>query len=600
MKNAQIALLLMFTLQLAACNSTHVTKGDSQESRAFDSKLDTYVQQVDTDNLGGPLIQRGILAIKEGDYRSAQSAFSQALKFDPSNANLHFLNGLSYHLLAANGDSSQLPFAGTGYQLALEYDSSHYWAAYQLGHIKFQQHRYLEAQEAFSYALLLEPGNLELLSALAACSYYAQDINTGLNMIRRAMNIAPDNPMILRNAVMIFSAANLFQEAQHALSQYKSIVGQGHIGTERLSSRINAWRDFHIRNANLQLADSSAPAQAVAKVTAAKQADKKTEDIDLPKMTLVDVVIIRSEERAASSKGVNLLNGLTATLGGNTIDYNHVRPSGRGSGPSTTTITYNPTLAIAAAYSLNIFNNNDDRNEVIARPSLVALDGEKSEFYTGAVFHVELVGIAGSQGEVTDVPVGISLAVTPKFIDKETVQLEIGAERAFIESRSAQVGFNNFAQTTKTTINANVVMNFGDTLILSGLSEKEDEVLRDGVPLLENIPGIQYLFSDEDRLEFQKSVLILVTPRKPRYAYEDGTLKSGPDQSDELYQPSLEELRGRTDIFKPAHSLDAVFHHLKDRRFYKEFRTGDVKLETWRTTDGLERRIKRAIDFLYF
>ena len=246
--------------------------------------------------------------------------------------------------------------------------------------------------------------------------------------------------------------------------------------------------------------------------------------------------------------------------------------------------------------------SNLDHNEVLARPSLVALDGKKSEFFTGAVFHVEIQGVSGSEGSVEDVPVGIKLDVTPKFLGKDTVQLEVSVARAFIESRSPNAGFANFSQVTKTIITANVVMKFGDTLVLSGLSEKETEDLHDGVPLLQDIPGLQYFFSREDTLDFTKSVLILLTPRLPLYTHADGSEKvdrSKPADA-QTKLPNLDELKGRPDWFKPAANLDAVFQHLKDRRLFKEFRAGDVSLETWEDQIGLGLRIKRAVDFLYF
>ena len=65
-------------------------------------------------------------------------------------------------------------------------------------------------------------------------------------------------------------------------------------------------------------------------------------------------------------------------------------------------------------------------------------------------------------------------------------------------------------------------------------------------------------------------------------------------------QPSLDELKGRPDWFKPAANLDAAFQHLKDRRLFKEFRSGDVRLEKWDDATGLGSRISRAVEFLYF
>ena len=246
-------------------------------------------------------------------------------------------------------------------------------------------------------------------------------------------------------------------------------------------------------------------------------------------------------------------------------------------------------------YSLNSFNDKDDYNEVLARPSLVAVDGKPSDFFTGAVLHVQLQGAAGSVGAVETVPVGIKLTVTPQFIDDETVEVKVDAARAFIEGRQPQVGFNNFVQTTRTQVSASAVMRFGETLILSGLSEKETERIKDGVPVLKDIPVVQYLFSNETTLDFTKSVIILLTPRRARF-----TTRPEPAPADApAPQRNLQELKGRLGEFKPAPNLDAAFYHLRSADLFKEFRTGDVRSERWVTPFSLETILRRTLKFLY-
>jgi pilus assembly protein CpaC len=44
----------------------------------------------------------------------------------------------------------------------------------------------------------------------------------------------------------------------------------------------------------------------------------------------------------------------------------------------------------------------------------------------------------------------------------------------------------------------------------------------------------------------------------------------------------------------------AVFEHLENFKFFKEFRAGDVTMEHWDTPRDLGDRIKRAISFLYY
>ena len=337
-----------------------------------------------------------------------------------------------------------------------------------------------------------------------------------------------------------------------------------------------------------------------------KRKDKDAKDptkADHKSMALVDVIIIRSEERTATSKGVNLLSGLSSTLSGTLFSMNDSRTVNHyGANSGTTVFTVNPSFSISASYSLNIFNDNYDKNEILARPTLVALNNKKSEFFSGAVLHVELTGSSGSQGAVQSVPVGVKLDVTPKFWGADEVELKVTAARAFIEGRSSNAGFNNFTQTTKNLVTANVTMKFGDTLVLSGLSEKETQNLRDGVPLLQDIPIVQYLFSSENTLDFTKSVLILITPRKPTYTHEDGTAKIDPQNPSDgdMSQEHLNELKSSATWHAPTPNLNAVFWHLKDGKFFKEFRSGDVRLEKWNYPGRLERMTSRAVQFLYF
>jgi hypothetical protein len=39
---------------------------------------------------------------------------------------------------------------------------------------------------------------------------------------------------------------------------------------------------------------------------------------------------------------------------------------------------------------------------------------------------------------------------------------------------------------------------------------------------------------------------------------------------------------------------------MQENSLYREFRTGDVKLERWETMSNRSNRLKQALDFLYF
>lgn len=606
----RLSILVVVAGFLTACGTTPTDISDYRYGGT--GNLASMVKDVKSDRLGDEYIKAGLTALDKSDFLIANKAFNKALKFDPTDAHLHFLNALTYHLRSEAGDSSQIEMAKVGYGLAIQYDPSNYWASYQLGQITFKEQRYREAQDAFAYTLLYAPENPNFLRALAAASYHAQDIKTALDSITKAAEIKPDDPDITYDSVMIKAAAGRLNEATTEMAVYNRLTdSKASFRKAHLSTRMGDWRRFHKKMPYLQLAQSTSDifgSKAATEGVTVDSNDSSSSDSSSTakkvstKMALVDVVIIRTEERLTTNKGVNLLSGLTATLGG-TVTYNKINDYNQDTSTVTNNLTWAPTLTFASsAYSLNIFNDVNDSNEVLARPTLVSLDGKKSEFFSGAVWHVELTGSAGSEGAVQDIPVGIKLDVTPKFLSKDMVELNVSAARAFVEGRSATADFTKFAQTTKTLVTANVAMKFGQTLILSGLSEKETETVRDGVPLLQDIPVVQYLFSNESTVDFNKSVLILLTPRKARFTFEDGTEKvdrAMPSDKD-VNQKNLKELKVRDDWFRPASTVDSVLYHLRNGKFFKEFRSGDVKMEKWDYPGRIERMIERTLQFLYF
>jgi type II secretory pathway component GspD/PulD (secretin) len=328
-------------------------------------------------------------------------------------------------------------------------------------------------------------------------------------------------------------------------------------------------------------------------------------------MVVVDVVMISSEELLGANKGINLLSGLKLQFGGqqggaawshftDTLDTETTV-----AGDILHIVTDSITNAVsipALSYSLNIFNTYDQRNEILARPSLVALDGQRSDFFSGTELNAAAVseGLGGLPIQI-EKEIGVKLGVTPLFLEDGRLQIMIQAERTFLRTPSSDVNFTFRIETSKTTLSANVVMRFGETLILSGLSEREREVGRDGVPLLQDMPIIQYGFSQRTNREFQKSMLILLTPRPTQYIYQPEQIREEYERGLTTDERTVANLRARySDWFKPYPNWASVFNHMQQNALYREFRTGDVGLEQWNNAELLINRLKRALDFLWY
>lgn len=602
-------------LALAGCASTE-TAGPAPIPLPAPTVYLAEVRGKRDKSLNAADIEQGIQALEARDLTKASRAFNRALKYDPTNSGLHFLNALTYHLMAADGDTSRLEFAKIGYEQSLKFDPANAWAAYQKGLVEYRLQAFGEAQDSFAYAASFQPDNREILTALTAASYQLQDLRTATAAMKRLVDDEQPDPTALRNAVVVFGAAGEFQQAEGSLTRLASLEDGSAYRRQRLQQRLSEWRRLHERLPQLAQADilgednttegvapsssstdsSYSGSGSTSSTTTAGAAAGKA-----PRMVLADVVIIRTQELATSRRGFNLLDGLQLQYQGNLVTYSF---NNNTAGKDRNWTRSHALTVPAVTYNLNIFNDTGNVSEVLARPTLVATEGKKSEFFHGAVWHVELSSsaAAGVSGDVTDVPIGIRLELTPSFVGSDKLQLDVTAARASIESRASEAAFNNFAQTTKTTVSANVVMDFEQTLVLSGLSEKETEVSRSGVPILQDLPIIQYAFSNKTTTDINNSILILITPRNPRFTEADGSPKLGePPRQMPAPSANLDRLKARADwAFKPAPNLDAVMNHLKDRRFFREFRAGDVSLEQWDSPDSLKHKILQAIDLIYF
>lgn len=353
-------------------------------------------------------------------------------------------------------------------------------------------------------------------------------------------------------------------------------------------------------------APSAAATTAVtsAPIDSAKTAQPAKPKIKLPNMALIDVAIIRTEEIYRSSKGVNLLNGLNIFFTGDQfLQFKTPLGLGRFRAASTTNDVVTLKFGTAGAgltYSLNIFNDNYDRNEVIARPTILVEDQKKSSFFSGGTLHIVIEGGVAGSGAIQPINTGVNLEVTPQFLDDETIDLNVFAQRTFLEGALSQVSSTitgtSFATTSKTTITANLTLRYGETMVLSGLSDQEKEKLDDKTPGLGDIPGIQYLFRNQVETESKKTVLILLTPRRASLDYNEDGVAVEPEAVDNT---NIGKLTKNANWMKPAPHLKSLVHHLSKYDYFNHFRTGDMQLESWAGEGTVLDAIKRSLSYLY-
>ncbi len=57
-----------------------------------------------------------------------------------------------------------------------------------------------------------------------------------------------------------------------------------------------------------------------------------------------------------------------------------------------------------------------------------------------------------------------------------------------------------------------VLVRDGETIVIGGIYESENDMTTQGVPWLKNVPIIGWLFKNEDTLNVRRELLIFITP----------------------------------------------------------------------------------------
>ncbi len=182
----------------------------------------------------------------------------------------------------------------------------------------------------------------------------------------------------------------------------------------------------------------------------------------------------------------------------------------------------------SADYVVNIANASAQRVAVLARPHLSALSGTPADFIAGGELVYQVTGNIG--GNIYPYPFGTTLKVTPTLLrtlaEDSTPRVHIKVEAGRLSVLSLlNADPNKPTAFDKVNVTSEAVLTLGQTLILSGLSQRERRTGREGVPVLMDIPLLKYLFSTRTTTVADSSVIILLTPRDPAY-WDEQYMKS--------------------------------------------------------------------------
>ena len=142
------------------------------------------------------------------------------------------------------------------------------------------------------------------------------------------------------------------------------------------------------------------------------------------------------------------------------------------------------------------------------------------------------------------------------------------------------------------------------------MTDRESSRNQDGVPILQDIPIIQYLFNNVTRMQYAENVLVLITPRKlvadvkDLKAVEDAELKRERGELTTKEYSVYQSIKTYQDALNKMYpNLDGAIGALeRDSAYFRQFKTALLNNdeEAWVSQPSMTRFFNDAANMLYF
>lgn len=159
--------------------------------------------------------------------------------------------------------------------------------------------------------------------------------------------------------------------------------------------------------------------------------------------------------------------------------------------------------------------SSDNKNDILATPSIVTLDNKEASFNVGQDVPV-LSGSQTTSGDnvfntVERKTVGTKLKVLPQVNEGDAVLMEIEQEVSSVDNSSGNASSLGPTFNTRTIQNA-VLVKSGETVVLGGLLDESAKEQVSKVPLLGDIPLVGQLFRYTSTDSSKRNLMVFIRP----------------------------------------------------------------------------------------
>lgn len=476
-------------------------------------------------------------ALSRGDVVLGKHELQLALQADPLNGSAHFLLA---SLLAREGNVTE---AIVGFQQAASLEPNRAPARYNLGTALLWRNEAIPAARILEQAVLLDPDYVPAYVNLAKAYFLAGLPDLAVATYREALRRDPANTLAERSLSALTRAVADAGDARLdpppptpgapvilaqatpgplAPSGFRIVAERPALRPASEDSDLFTLREIlrdlsHVevdrRGTQLTLfgwVTGAAERRMLDRVLATRKdvLDLTSDDTDDPhRMVEVDAIIFKVLGYDVDSAGHNFLRRIevNASVG------------------DAASAAFTWMYSAAISYEVNIANASENRLAFLARPHLTTLSGAPATFIAGGDVVFRVAGL--NSGDIKPYPYGTTLEVTPTLLRTRgedglpRVRLTVKAGRKTILPVADLDGALDETATVFENVNvtSEAVLALNQTLILTGINQREQRTRRSGVPGLKSIPVIKYAFSEQFVSKSDTAIVILLTPRDPAF-----------------------------------------------------------------------------------
>jgi type IV pilus assembly protein PilQ len=154
--------------------------------------------------------------------------------------------------------------------------------------------------------------------------------------------------------------------------------------------------------------------------------------------------------------------------------------------------------------------------KILSSPKLLTLNNKEAMISSGTDIPVRTVSATANTGSgstntasVQIISASLLLSAIPSITNDDRIVMTIKVEKSEPDYTHVVDGIPTI---TRKNANTELVVNNGETVVLGGILTKNEGVSEAGVPFLQDIPLLGWLFKKKSKFENQAELMIFITP----------------------------------------------------------------------------------------